>query len=902
MKNLFRTSLCTISLSLIASSVNGQIAPDGSLPTNVEQQGNVTEITGGEQAGSNLFHSFQDFSVPTGNKAFFNNGIDINNILSRVTGGNVSSIDGLIRANGSANLFLINPAGIIFGDNARLEIGGSFFGSTATGIEFEDGTEFASTNTATPALTINAPIGLNLRGTTGNISSTGNLNSDRHLTLSAHNLDLQGQLQAGESLTLEALNTVTARDTIDRPLTFTARENLSLQGGTVDIFGFNNAASGLFSGGELTLRSDNPINGDAHYYSGGSFRIERLDGSLGDLVSLTDPLIQSQDDVSLASYAGASLHIQSGGNVTIAGDINITGVETAENSLRETIILSDGSQLNIDGGAEPTLDIRAGTNSVDFLAAVELRAASPIQSGSNIKIGGTVNNPGGTVLLTNQYQPNTNLAAGDITVTAIDTSNPVGNGGDVSLDSRHDINVPNGINTSSIVNAQLTTQANLATFPQITIASGDAGDIALFANRLISTGDFKAFSTVNFNLNTEVDTINEANNIFAIPQANIIAGAGGNINLRAGNNIDVGKIDSSSAIAINSNSTSLDSFSIITALLELNTGDGGRINIDAEDNLTTENISSNVVVSDRLNSNAETTPNITLSVSQIGLTIAQADLGSGGEIFLQAGDNINTGSLDSSIDLTNIANNTATILATNPQAANVERPSRVNSRIELIYENTNVGKGGEITLNSDRASVDAVNSSIVITSENTVFAEAIADNDAAADSLARSDNTLSVVGDRPGNITFNVSEEVDFDSLSAAATTNNGINNLDSRAFSNSENAIATANGDGTNIITFDSQVNLALIAFDLNVPDVDYAIDTQNILPSNNIDSIQPIALNSCPVNADLANLQPRPIETAQGNIYPARGIIWENGIIRLTAKPTKGSANRNFLFSGCK
>ncbi len=338
-------------------------------------------------------------------------------------------------------------------------------------------------------------------------------------------------------------------------------------------------------------------------------------------------------------------------------------------------------------------------------------------------------------------------------------------------------------------------------------------------------------------------------------------------------------------------------------MLELNTADGGRINLDAEDNLTTENISSNVAVSDRLNSNAETTPNITLSVSQIGLTIAQADLGSGGEIFLEAGENINTGSLDSSISVTNIANNTAAILATNPQAATVERPSRVNSRIELLYENTDVGKGGEITLNSDRASVDDVDSSIVLTSENNVFVQATADNDAAADSLARSDNTLNVVGDRPGDITFNVSEEVDFDSLSAAATTNNGINNLDSRAFSNSENAIATANGDGTNIITFDSQVNFALIAFDLNVPDVDYAIDTQNILPSNNIDNIQPVALNSCPVNADPANLQPRPIETSQGNIYPARGIILKNGIIRLTAKPTKGSANRNLVqFSGCK
>lgn len=122
------------SLPVRANSIES--APDGT-NTNVERNGNTYLIQGGTQTGNNLFHSFQEFGLSAGEIAHFLSQPNIENILARVTGGNPSLINGLLQVSGgNSHLYLMNPAGIVFGNNASLNVPGDFFATTATGIGF----------------------------------------------------------------------------------------------------------------------------------------------------------------------------------------------------------------------------------------------------------------------------------------------------------------------------------------------------------------------------------------------------------------------------------------------------------------------------------------------------------------------------------------------------------------------------------------------------------------------------------------------------------------------------------------------------------------------------------------------------------------------------------------------
>jgi filamentous hemagglutinin family protein len=120
-------------------------------------------IEGGALRGSNVFHSFIDFNVAESQRVYFANPNGINNIVSRVTGGNVSNIFGTLGVDGAANLFLLNPNGILFGPNAQLDVAGSFSASTGDRFSYLDGSEFNAINpNDAPLVTVNITPGAQL--------------------------------------------------------------------------------------------------------------------------------------------------------------------------------------------------------------------------------------------------------------------------------------------------------------------------------------------------------------------------------------------------------------------------------------------------------------------------------------------------------------------------------------------------------------------------------------------------------------------------------------------------------------------------------------------------------------------------------------------------------------------
>src|SRR3954469_7953851 len=145
---------------LATGPVQAQIVTDGSVGRKVSLHGGQVEIGAdlGTRRGANLFHSFERFGIATGQTATFTGPGDIRNVISRGTSGEVSPIDGTLASRvGQADLYFLNPAGVVFGPNATLALPGSLHVSTAHELRFADGARFSALDTAGSGLTVAPP-------------------------------------------------------------------------------------------------------------------------------------------------------------------------------------------------------------------------------------------------------------------------------------------------------------------------------------------------------------------------------------------------------------------------------------------------------------------------------------------------------------------------------------------------------------------------------------------------------------------------------------------------------------------------------------------------------------------------------------------------------------------------
>ncbi|MDZ7968767.1 MAG: filamentous hemagglutinin N-terminal domain-containing protein, partial [Nostoc sp. DedSLP03] len=297
---------CVVGIAVSINPAFAQLTPDNSLGNERSQvipiNTNNYRIEGGAARGANLFHSFQDFNIREGQGVYFANPEGITNIFSRVTGGNSSNIFGTLGVLGNANLFLLNPNGILFGKNASLDVQGSFVGTTANGIQFGNQGVFSVTNPeAAPLLTIN-PSALLFNQIQANAGITN-----------------QSQADAGKNLIAED---VTGLRVADGKSLLLVGGNINLDGGSIRTYEGNIELAGLAAPGNVGLNI------------------------VGDNISLVVPDGVERANVSLNNAAEVNVRGANGGNIKIhARDVNLAG----ESKLRAGIETGLGT-LNSQGG------------------------------------------------------------------------------------------------------------------------------------------------------------------------------------------------------------------------------------------------------------------------------------------------------------------------------------------------------------------------------------------------------------------------------------------------------------------------------------------------------------------------------------------------------------------------
>ncbi|MDY6939400.1 MAG: S-layer family protein [Cyanobacteriota bacterium] len=497
---------CWLSIGVVGATIAPchrvlpQILPDGTLPQNsiVTPEGNLQRITGGTQAGENLFHSFGEFNVRTGETAHFDTHFDnagaIENIITRVTGGQLSNIDGLIRTNGSANLFLVNPNGILFGANAQLDVGGSFIASTASGVRFADGSEFVADPSDRPLLTVSVPVGLQFHGSevgskVGGITTNGaNLAVSARQTLALVGGDVtvsDGTLVAGGRPFIDV-------DGIPTATTLGGRIELgSVREGEVGIAIDDRGLS--FDYGNVADFGNIQIEGDANIDTtgtgGGDIQIMARNLQVSDRARVFSITQGSQPGGDVTVNATESIEISGVGdfpetirqftstdvnqfNIRVAGLYNLTfGTGNGGALIVKTPQLLVRHNAAILGGAQGVSAGDAGALSIEVSERIEVTTA--LIGTSN---GANVSGDGGDLAIST---PQLRLQDNGLVLTT--TLGP-SRGGDLTVEAD---NIELSRAQPFPFNPILTFGTAIATG---TLASGDAGDLTIDARTLSLQG------------------------------------------------------------------------------------------------------------------------------------------------------------------------------------------------------------------------------------------------------------------------------------------------------------------------------------------------------------------------------------------------------------------------------
>jgi filamentous hemagglutinin family protein len=287
-----------IALAAGGITTDGTVGPAQSLTgANVAIPQNL-----GTTVGKNLFHSFDRFNVNARQTVTFTENAPhaLDNVISRVTGGSRSDINGTLRStpSGHANLYLVNPSGIVFGQNARIDVAGAFHASTADEVRFQDGAKFSASQPSGSTLTAAAPASFGFLDTSGATNGLLKIDGAKELVVKERQkLDMVGRnirVENGAMLSApvgEVRLLAVGKGSMNIPLdqsSETAHGELALTGSTIDVSG-KGGGKVIIRGSDLKMDQGAKITADTYSKQNGAGIDVRLTGDIaiksGSLIS-----------------------------------------------------------------------------------------------------------------------------------------------------------------------------------------------------------------------------------------------------------------------------------------------------------------------------------------------------------------------------------------------------------------------------------------------------------------------------------------------------------------------------------------------------------------------------------------------------------------------------------------